>query len=72
MKKIIISLILVLFISIPSAFAWDCYNELGVKVITPTLHHVFVDVSCDMRPDIVVEYAWNGFRWIPTGNWWRL
>lgn len=73
MKKIIVSICMLLFLSLPALPVFgQCNNEVGVRVITPTLHHVFIDQDCDMRADIVVEFEWNGFRWIPTGKWWRL
>ena len=72
MKKLLIGFVLLLSLTLFASVSQACYNEVGVKVISPTIHHVFVDVNCDMRPDIVVEYEWNGYRWISTGRQWRL
>jgi hypothetical protein len=73
MKKIIVSICMLLFLSIPTFPVFGgCQNQVDVRVISPTIHHVFIDEDCDWVADIVVEFWWNGFRWVPTGNWWRL
>jgi hypothetical protein len=71
MKKLFLGFLVVLFLGLSVTFAnAECYNEVGTRVITPTIHHVFVDTTCDFIPDIVQEYQWNGYRWIATRWWW--
>ena len=50
----------------------ECHNVMDQRLVAPGVLHVFVDKTCDMVPDIVMEYRSMNGQWVYTGRWWWL
>jgi len=78
MKKMILLIITFLILSIPSSVLSGgfgmakCHNIIDQRLVGPGILHAFIDKTCDMIPDIVMEYQAINGRWVYTGRWWWL
>lgn len=78
LKIIVLALsILMITSSFSMADRWNrrphvrqCWNVMWTERVAKYVSHHFVDRDCDRRVDIVQEYRWNGYRWVPTRWWW--
>lgn len=79
MKKMMLLIITFIMLSIPpyalSGSGGDlanCHNIIEKRTVSPGVVHVFVDKTCDMIADIVMEYRNINGKFVYTGNWWWL
>ena len=80
MKKMILLIITFFMLSIPPTVLnggtnyglADCNNIIEKRMVSPGVVHVFVDKTCDMIADIVMEYRFINGRFVYTGKWWWL